>query len=133
MAAVTARILMLAVAVVALVVCAVWLSDAQRFSDAQAAADAARTPAQLAAAGERFAGGSPLTPDTDAKSAEAYALLVARRPAQAEALLEDVLRREPRNVRAWAGLYLADRGRKPARAAYAQARIRALSPPVGRQ
>jgi|1186.fasta_scaffold126130_2 Tfp pilus assembly protein PilF len=130
MAAVTARTAMLVVALVAIVISAIWLSDAQRFTGAETAAARSKTPAQLLAAAGRFRGQSALTPDTDAKAGRAFALLRAGRPAQAEALLEDVLRREPRNVRAWVGLYFADRGRKPARSAYAQSRIRALSPPV---
>ena len=132
MAAVIARIGMFATAVVAIVVAAIWLSDAHRFQGAQAEAAKAKTQAQLLSAADRFLGGSALTPGTDAEAARAFVFLRAGQRPRAEALLEDVLRTEPRNVRAWAGLYFADRGRKPARAAYAQARIRALSPAVKR-
>jgi Flp pilus assembly protein TadD len=129
---VTARIAIAGIALVAIVVSAIWLSDAHRFSNAQSVAGAAKTPAQLEAAGKKFEGQSALTPHTDAEAAQAYVLLRAGKRAQAETLLEDVIRREPRNVRAWVGLYFADRGRKPARFAYAKARIAALAPPVRR-
>src|SRR5690349_21870920 len=98
MAAVTARILLVAVALVAIVVSAFWLSDTHRLLSAQAHAAAAKTPAQLRAAADAFPADSPLTPDTDAKAAQAYAFLRAGEPARAEPLLENVLRREPRNV-----------------------------------
>jgi predicted Zn-dependent protease len=132
MPAVIVRIAMLFVAVAAIAVSAIWLSDAHRFAGAQSAALASHSPAEFQAAARRFEGASTLSPDTDAKAAEAYALLAGHRPARAEALLDDVVRQEPRNVRGWIGVYVADRGRKPARAAFAQARIRVLSPPVGR-
>ena len=130
MAAVTVRVAIIAAALVAIVISAIWLSDAHRFVGAQSAANAARTPAQFEAAAKRFEGQTALTPHTDAKAAQAFSLLRAGQRPQAEALLEDVIRTEPRNVRVWASLYFADRGRKPARAAYAKARIRALAPPV---
>ena len=130
MAPVIPRVAMLLVAVVAIAAGAAWLHDARVFARAQDASLKAKTPAQLQRAAARFDDVGTLTPDTLARSAEAYTLLRAGQQAPAEALLEGVLRTEPRNVRAWAALYFADRGRKPARAAFAQAQARRLSPTV---
>jgi hypothetical protein len=127
MAAVIARIGMLAAALAAIAVSAVWLHDAHSFSSAQNAALAAKTPAGFEHAAALFRKGRALSPDAPAQAGEALALLRAGQKAPAAAVLEDALRQEPRNVRLWVGLYLAD----PARAGAARAKIRELAPPVG--
>jgi phosphotransferase system HPr-like phosphotransfer protein len=127
---VIARMAMLLAAAAAIAAAVAWLHDARTFASAQSAALAARTPAELERAAVKFDRVGTLTPDTLAKSAEAYTLMSAKRWDRGAALLEGVVRREPRNLRAWAGLYIADRGRNPARAAYALARARRLGPPV---
>jgi hypothetical protein len=132
MAAVIARLAMLLTATAVIAVSAVWLHDARTFASAQSAALSARTPAEAERAVRMFERSDALSPDGLAKSAEAYTLARAGQEPRAAALLEDVVRQEPRNVRAWAGLYLVDRRRDPRRAAFAAARVRELSPPVGR-
>ena len=131
MAAVIVRAAMFLVAIAAIVVSAVWLHDARSYAHAQKVALAARTPAQFERAAPLFEKGRALQPDTLSQAAEAVALLRAGQNARAGSVLEEVVRREPRNVRAWIGLYLADRTANPARAAEAQRHIRELAPPVG--
>jgi Flp pilus assembly protein TadD len=131
MAAVIARIAILAAALAAIVVSAVWLNDAHSFANAQKAALAAKTPAEAGRAARLFAKNPALGPDTPNEAAEGLQLIRAGQLDRAAAVLEDLVRQEPRNVRAWIGLYLADRSRDPGRAAFAQRKIRELSPPVG--
>jgi predicted Zn-dependent protease len=132
MAAVIARIALLLTATAVLAASAVWLHDARTFASAQGAALSARTPAAIERAARGFERATTLSPDTLARMGEAYALLRAGLPARAAALLEDVVRSEPRNATAWLALSFADRDRDPARSAYARARVSRLSPPVGR-
>jgi predicted Zn-dependent protease len=125
MAAVIARLAMLLAAAAAIAVSVVWLHDAH----SQAAATDALNASRFDQAARLFQRGRALAPDSAAKGSEAFALLKAGHADQAAALLEEVVRREPRNARAWAALAFADRDRDPARAAYAVARARTLAPP----
>jgi predicted Zn-dependent protease len=56
--------------------------------------------------------------------------LTARRPERAIALLRPLVRSEPENLPAWTALAFALEARDPAGARAAQARRRALAPPV---
>src|SRR4051812_3391985 len=132
MAAVIARLAMLLVAAAAIAVSAVWLHDARSQSAASAAVNAARSPSELEHAATLFRRGKALVPDTAAIAAEAYALVGAGQNERAAALLEKVVRREPRNARAWAALALSSSHFDSARAAAARARVRVLAPPVER-
>jgi predicted Zn-dependent protease len=127
MAAVIARLAMLLAAAAAIVVSAVWLNDAH----SQSAATDALNAGDFERAARLYEDGRALAPDSAAKASQAFALLKAGRADQAAALLEEVVRREPRNARAWSALAFAERDRDPARAAEAMARVRELSPPVG--
>jgi predicted Zn-dependent protease len=128
MAAVIARLAMLLTAAAAIAVSAIWLNDAR----SQAAATDALNASRFVEAARLYQHGRALAPDSASKASEAFALLKAGRPGDAAALLEQVVRREPRNARAWSALAFADRDRDPARAAEALARVRELSPPVER-
>ena len=125
MAAVIARLAMLLTAAAAIAVSAVWLHDAR----SQATATDALNASQFERAAGLFRRGRTLAPDAGPKASEAFALLKAGRPDQAAPLLEEVVRSEPRNARAWSALAFADRERDPARARFAAARARALAPP----
>src|SRR3954454_1873865 len=122
MAAVIARLAMLLAAAAAIVVSAVWLHDAR----SQAAATDALNASRFDEAARLFRHGRALAPDAGPKASEAFALLKAGHKGPAALLLEDVVRHEPRNARAWSALAFADRERDPARASFALARTRAL-------
>jgi predicted Zn-dependent protease len=126
MAAVIARLAMLLAAAAAIAVSAVWLHDAR----SQATATAALNASRFEEAARLFQRGRALAPESGPKGAEAFALLKAGHGEEAARLLEEVVRSEPRNARAWAALAFADRDRDPRRAAFAEARVRVLAPPV---
>src|SRR4051794_4379131 len=122
MAAVIARLFLLVAAVAAIAVSAVWLHDAR----SQAAATDALNASHFDEAARLYQRGRALAPDSAAKASEAFALLKAGHADRAAALLEEVVRREPRNARAWSALAFAERDRDRARAAEALAQVRKL-------
>jgi predicted Zn-dependent protease len=130
MAAVIARITMLLAAAAAIAVCAVWLHDARSQTAARDAASAARSPAELERAAALFRRGTALSPDAGPRLAEASTLIGAGQNRRAAAILEGVVRSEPRNARAWAGLALSTSHFDQARSAVARARALKLAPPL---
>lgn len=70
------------------------------------------------------------TPDTEPLLDEAALLVRVGQMRRARPPLEELLRREPENLQAWAVLALATRTTDPARAAQARARMRELAPDV---
>jgi tetratricopeptide (TPR) repeat protein len=125
---VSTRIAMLAAAVAVIAVSAIWLRDAHLVAEGQSAAAAGN----YERAADLYGRVGSLSAGTLAETSRAFALLGAGQPARAAGLAEDAVRSEPRYIRAWAVLALAERRLDPARAAQAQARIRELGPPVGR-
>lgn len=127
------RILLAATAVTALAWLALALGDvrAERAGIAiTRRAAPALSAAEVASARERFRRARAHSRDTGPIVREAQLLLFARRPAQAAALLEVVVRREPANLDAWRLLAQAAAPLDAARAAAARARARTLSPPA---
>jgi cytochrome c-type biogenesis protein CcmH/NrfG len=127
---VIARIAMLVTAVAAIVALILWLDGVRQFEQARDVGLAARTPAEIDRAVTLFERADRRSPDTLPETGEAFLLIRAKRQAQAEAILRDVLIREPRNVTAWGLLALALDGRDPDGAAAARERVSQLSPPV---
>lgn len=122
-------------AVLALVV-AGWLAsgwpgarDEQQARDV-APAGARPSPAQVERAIELLEGARRARPDGEVVPRLAGLELTAGRPERAIAVLRPLVRHEPENVTAWTALALASAGRDPQDAAEANARRRALAPPV---
>ena len=104
--------------------------DEQRAVDIQPARGGTLTPGQVQRAISLFEGARRARPDGDVIPRLAGLELTAGRPERAIALLEPLVRHEPENVTAWTTLAFALAERDPAAAARAQARRRALAPPV---
>ncbi len=120
-----------AAAVVALVVLA-WLGLAFRNVRLEErggrAAGALSQTANAARAERDFRAAGLLNPDTQPDLARAVVLVQLDRPERAVAVVEDVLRREPENARAWRTLLDLTSERDPGRAAEALAALRRLDP-----
>jgi predicted Zn-dependent protease len=86
------------------------------------------TPAQLRAAESDFRDARFLNPDTAPDVNRAVMYQVHGRGAEARALLEDVVRREPENLTAWGVLVEVTRERDPAASRRAAAARRRLDP-----
>ena len=91
---------------------------------------AALSPAQSARAADLLAGAGTLNPDRQVDLLRAELDLHHRADRGAAAILRSVVRDEPDNVAAWDLLGAALRGIDPAGARAANARVRALVPPV---
>jgi predicted Zn-dependent protease len=124
------RIGMVVVALAAIVVMAIWWNDARLLGDARHAAVTARTPADVERAARLFERSRRLSPDTLPQTGEAFMLLRAGQLDRGVRLLDDIVRREPRNATAWGLIAIAEQKRDPARAALARAKEAALNPPV---
>jgi len=122
-------------ALVALAV-AGWLASAWPGARAeQEARDAVSTagtpsPAQVERAIELLEGARRARPDGEVLPRLAGLEVTAGRPERAVALLRPLVRYEPENVTAWTALALALAEADPQAAAQANARRRALAPPV---
>ena len=131
----TARLLVVALAVLALAWLAVNLRGYDRFEAGQRLALAPNaTDASARDAGRLLDDARFLNPDTRPLLAEG-SLLVARGGAgvrRGRAMLEEAVRKEPDNVVAWAVLASATRRLDPARSRQARARALELSPPVSK-
>jgi hypothetical protein len=129
-----ARVIVGAVALVALAWLAVNVRNLDRFEEGERLALAqGTTPAQVEEAARLLEDSRLLNPDTRPMLSKG-ALLVARGDGRAReglALLEEAVRREPDNVFAWGVLADATRRLDPARSRAARERVRELSPPVG--
>jgi hypothetical protein len=75
-----------------------------------------------------FRGARLLNPDTTADVGRAYVYWGAGRLPRAASILEDVVRREPSNLTAWAALFGTTRGRDPEAARRALAARTRLDP-----
>ena len=126
-----------AVAVVASIVLA-WLGLMERNTRLEArgtersAALAVR--GNLARADADLRGAQRLRPDTEPELKRAFLYVGAGRPADAAAILEGILRREPDNLAAWGALFNVSRDRDPAaadRALDARRRLDPLRAPPG--
>ena len=117
---------MLALSAAAIVVLAVWYSNAGSAKEGEIGAVLARTPAQIKSADALLARSRTLSPDTSPEIGQAYLLIKRGRRGEAAVMLRAVLAREPRNLLAWRYLAVAD----PPRAAQARRRIAELAPPV---
>lgn len=117
-----------AVAIVAVVVLA-WLGVMERDARLQASGVAAAAPPpDFARADADLRAARLLNPDTAPDTARAVLYNSVGRKPQAAALLEDVLRREPDNLTAWALLLLVARDDDPAAVRRALAARRRLDP-----
>ena len=126
----------LALAVIALAV-AGWLASAWpgtraelRARDIQPAAGQELTPARVQEAIGLLEDARRARPDGEVVPRLAGLELTAGRPERAVALLRPLVRHEPENVTAWTALALALADSDPEAAAEADARRRALAPPV---
>ena len=132
----TARLLVIAVAVLALGWLAVNLRGLDRYEDGQRLAlTPGATEASAREAARLLHDARFLNPDTRPLVAEG-SLLVARggsRASEGMAMLEEAVRKEPDNVVAWAVLASATRRLDPPRSRQARARANELSPPVPKQ
>jgi predicted Zn-dependent protease len=130
-----ARIVVVAVAVLALAWLGVNLRGFDRFESGQRLALAPNaTDASARQAADLLEDARFLNPDTRPMIAKG-SLLVARGGAgvkEGRALLDEAVRREPDNVVAWAVLASATRRLDPQRSRQARARALELSPPVPR-
>lgn len=80
----------------------------------------------------RFREAQPNNPDTDPELLEGGLLLAAGRPREAARVVEEVVREEPENSKAWALLAGAAARFDPAREAEARRELDRLKPRVGR-
>ena len=125
---VRARIAVAAVAVVALAWLGVMERDARRQAEGIAAAGRLHVPGSFARAEDDLRAARLLNPDAAPDFARAVLYQGAGRPAQALALLERVVRREPDNLAAWGLLYSVTREPEPEIARRALAAKRRLDP-----
>jgi hypothetical protein len=120
-----------AVGVVAVAVLA-WLGVMERNTRLEASGLAAarqlQVPGNLERADADLRAARLLNADTTPDLARAVVYQAAQRPEQAAALVEDILRREPENLRAWGLLLAIARDRDPAAARRALAARRRLDP-----
>jgi hypothetical protein len=106
--------------------------DERRAAPIQPMAGGRLTPPEIARSIELLEGARRARPDGDVVPRLAGLELTAGRPGRAAALLLPLVRREPENVAAWTALALALAESDPRAAAAANARRRALAPPVER-
>jgi hypothetical protein len=116
------------VVVVAAVAVIAWLGVMERDTRLLARADHAARARDYAAAERDLRAAGTLTADTTGDLRRAFLLQGTRRGADARALLEDVVRREPDNLTAWGLLLTFSREADPAAAARARAQVRRLDP-----
>jgi predicted Zn-dependent protease len=91
-------------------------------------------PGNLARADADLRAAQRLNPDTEPELKRAFLYVGAGRPADAAAILEGILRREPDNLAAWGALFNVSRDRDPAaadRALDARRRLDPLHAPPG--
>jgi hypothetical protein len=128
---VTARLALLAVAVLAVIAFA--LAVRQETAEQEAYRLLFRappsTPDRIERAARERDRAAPLNPGTRVAQLRAPLAAFEGDPERARRLLQDVVRREPDNIEAWASLAFALGGR-PAAQRRAQAQVRRLSPPV---
>ncbi len=119
-------------AVVVAVLVLAWLGlslrDVRLEERGGAAAGQLSVPGNAERAEADFRRAQLLNPDSGPDLARAVVLLQLDRPDRAVALVEDVVRSEPENTRAWRTLYEITRERDPARAEQALATLRRLDP-----
>ena len=120
-----------AVAVVAVLLIA-WLAvmerDERLFQDAVQTSAHARDAADAARAERGFRKARLLNPDLEPDTGRAVLYIGTSRPRKAIALIEDLVRREPDNLTAWALLFKVSRGVDPANERRALAQRRRLDP-----
>ena len=104
--------------------------DELRAREIQPAAGRQLTAAQVREAIELLEGARRARPDGEVVPRLAGLELTVGRPGRAVALLRPLVRHEPENVTAWTALALALAEIDPEAAVRAQARRRALAPPV---
>jgi predicted Zn-dependent protease len=85
-------------------------------------------PGNLARADADLRAARRLNPDTGPELTRAFLYVGAGRPADAAAILEGILRREPDNLTAWGALFNVARGRDATAAERALAARRRLDP-----
>ena len=126
------RLVLVAVALLAGAYLAVQLRATQRLDEGKAIAFASPSPSPADARRAQSAldDAEALSSDATPDIYRAIVLGRAGQRARAAAVLEDVVRREPENVEAWGWLEAATRGRDPALAARARARLKELNPRV---
>jgi predicted Zn-dependent protease len=115
------------VAVVAVVVLA-WLGISERSVRLQASGVAATARHDFDRAESDFRAARLLNPDAAPDLGRAFVYAASSRQAQAVALLDEVLRREPDNRAAWGVLEQITRQSDPGTARRAQAALRRLDP-----
>lgn len=123
-----ARVAVAALAVVVLAWLAVMERDNRRLASGVAVAQQRLSPAAFARADSDLRAARMLNPDEQPQVDRALLRFATGRPG-AEAIVEDVLRREPDNLTAWGVLYTIARGRHdPAAVRRSLAALRRLDP-----
>jgi hypothetical protein len=121
-----------AAVVVAAVLVLAWLGlmelDARREARGTALSTKLAVPGNLARADADLRGAQRLNPDTEPELRRAFVYVGSGRPANAAAILEGIVRREPDNLAAWGALFNVARDRDAAAADRALAARRRLDP-----
>jgi hypothetical protein len=116
------------IAVVAVLVLA-WLGLMERDVRLEAhGTELSAVPGNLARADADLRAAQRLNPDTGPELKRAFLYVGAGRPADAAAILEGIVRREPDNLAAWGALFNVARGRDGTAAERALAARRRLDP-----
>jgi hypothetical protein len=125
---VVARVVVGVVAVAVLAWLGVMERDTRLQASGLAAARQLHMPGSFERADADLRAARLLNPDTTPDLARAVVYQAAKRPEPAAALVEDILRREPENLRAWGLLLSIARDRDPAAARRALAAQHRLDP-----
>jgi hypothetical protein len=129
---VVARVVVAVLAVMVVAWLAIMERDWHLMGSGARSAQHALDPRAFARADAAFRGAELLNPSAQPRISRAILLDAARRPG-AQALVEDVLRREPDNLTAWGVLYTIARGHDPAAVRRALAAQRRLDPVSARR
>jgi hypothetical protein len=125
---VAARIAVVAVAVLVLGWLALMERDVRLEARGTERSPRLAVPGNLARADADLRAAQRLNPDTEPELKRAFVYVGAGRPADAAAILEGIVRREPDNLAAWGALFNASRDRDPAAAEQALDARRRLDP-----
>jgi len=123
-----ARVFLALLAVLVIAYSAVLLRDTRLQERATEITQSPRAKDEIGRAVSDYRAAGFLNPDTGPDVGRAFALQVQRRPREAIAAAEEVVRREPENVTAWRLLSALTVELNPARSRQAAARARALDP-----
>ena len=129
--AVLPRVALVGVALAVVAFLAVGLRSAVPQAEGRDIAAGELDEASYARALELFRDAQPVNPDSEADLLEGGLLLAGGSPREAAAVIEEVVRDEPENSKAWALLAAATRERDPDRAREARAQLSRIKPAIG--